>query len=338
MHGELHVRRSEPLLAETPLDLLRSSVVTPNELFFVRNHGAVPDVDPASYRLTIGGLVERPLALSLADLRERFAGATVDSVLACAGNRRGELAEVAPLPGQTPWGAGAIGCARWSGVRLRDVLLAAGMRPGAGHVAFAGLDRAPAGERTEEFAGSIPVEKALAPEVLLADRMNGEPLPTAHGFPLRVVVPGYIGARSVKWLSAVTVLPEQSGSFFQVDDYCLEGEPLQELPLNSVVCTARVSGSTLLAEGYALGAREVARVEVSLDGGPWHSAELDDGGAGPWVWRLWRADLRVEAPPREIAVRAFDPAGNGQPEDAAPLWNPRGYMNNAWHRSRIAPS
>jgi sulfite oxidase len=335
--GELHVRRAEPLLAETPLDLLGRSPVTPNELFFVRNHGPVPDLDAAGHTLTVGGLVDRVLVLSLADLDASFERVSVDAVLACAGNRRAELAAVAPMPGQTPWGAGAIGCARWSGVRLRDVLAAAGVQAGAQHVAFTGLDQAPAASGPEDFAGSIPLSKALAPEVLLADRMNGEPLPAEHGFPLRVVVPGFVGARSVKWLSAVTVLSEQSQSFFQIDDYCVDGEPLLELPLNSAICRAELTGTTLAVQGYAVGGcREVVRVEISLDGGAWLGVELDENGAGPWTWRLWRAELHVDEPPRELAVRAFDSAGATQPEDPAPLWNPRGYMNNAWHRVRLA--
>lgn len=323
-------------MAETPLDLLRGSHLTPNELFFIRNHGEVPDVDPDSYRLVVGGMVERPLSLSLRNLHDRFAPATVDAVVACAGNRRAELAEVTALPGETLWGAGAIGCARWSGVRLRDVLLAAGVRPGAAHVAFAGLDQAQVNGESVEFAGSIPLPKAMDAEVLLADRMNGEPLPRVHGFPLRALVPGYIGARSVKWLSAIAVLPEPSPSHFQVHDYTLAGTPLQELAVNSAICRAKGTGSTLVVEGYAIGGSgRVVCVEVSLDGGDWLAAELADR-AGPWSWRFWRAELDAATTPAEIAVRAFDSSGAAQPDDPARVWNRRGYMNNAWHRIRLA--
>ncbi len=332
---QLVVWTEEPLNAETPLSLLCRSEVTPTELFFVRNHGSVPAVDPDSYRLALRGAVREPLLLSLGELRERFPRATVSATLACAGNRRRELNRFAPVPGAIPWGAGAIGNAVWTGVRLGDLLLAAGIAPEARHAAFTGLDEVETEGRLVPFGGSIPLEKALGPEVLLAYEMNSEPLPPEHGFPVRAVVPGYIGARSVKWLSTISVQSAPSTSFFQTSDYAVDGRPLGELALNSTVCRPlegeAVRGTTVAAEGYAIASasRRVERVEISVDGGEtWLAA----GGKEPWTWRLWRAQLEVRPGPSELVVRACDSAGGSQPEGLTAIWNPRGYMNNAWHR------
>jgi sulfite oxidase len=340
MHAEaLIVWSEDPLNAETPLGLLCRSEVTPTGLFFVRNHGPVPSVDPDSYRLALAGAVAEPLSLSLRELRDRFPRADVTATLACAGNRRRELNRVAPVADAIPWGAGAIGNAVWSGARLRDLLAAAGVAPEARHVAFTGLDEAETDGQRVAFGGSVPLEKALGPEVLVAYEMNGEPLPPEHGFPARVVVPGYIGARSVKWLSTITVQAAPSTSFFQTRDYSLDGSPLAELPLNAAVCRPRegevVHVATVLAEGYALAgnSRRVERVEISIDGGKtWREATFV-GDAEPWTWRLWRAEVDVRAGATELVVRAYDSSGAVQPEALASTWNERGYMNNAWHRT-----
>jgi sulfite oxidase len=196
------VRQERPRNAGPELAALRAQVVTPNGLFFIRSHGDVPRVDPASFRLEVGGLVRRPLALTLAEIRARPAR-TATVTLECAGNRRGDLIAVEPIPGELPWGEDAIGNAFWTGTPLADLLAEAGPHPSASHVAFSGLDDVLRHGETFRFGGSIPLEKALAPEVLLAWEMNGVPLPPEHGAPLRAVVPGFIGARSVKWLSRI---------------------------------------------------------------------------------------------------------------------------------------
>jgi sulfite oxidase len=343
----------EPLNAETPLEHLCESFVTPTEVFFVRNHGPVPSVDPSSYALTVDGLVRNPLSLSLDELRDRFERSTVTATLMCAGNRRSELAAVAPIPHQVPWGAGAIGNAVWSGYRLRDVLFAVGVNVETGHVAFTGLDRMEEEGELTEFGGSIPLEKALAPEVLLADEMNGEPLTSVHGYPLRLVVPGYIGARSVKWLAGVTVQSLPSANYFQARTYRLfpsnvrtetaireHGIALGKLPVNAVVC-APLSGEAVngpvRARGYALtgAGRRVERVEISVDGGETFTPVELDAGAEPGSWRLWETELDLGPGPAELVVRAWDSAASTQPEDASRIWNLKGYVNNAWHRVRF---
>ena len=343
----------EPLNAETPVELLCGSQLTPNELFFVRNHGPIPEVDPAAYALTVGGLVAEPLTLSLDELGQLFERVTLDAAISCAGNRRSELATIAPIPGQAPWGPGATGNARWRGIRLRDVLQAAGLDPGAAHVAFTGLDRCSEEGEVIPFGSSIPLGKALTTEVLLADEMNGKKLPPAHGYPLRVIVPGYIGARSVKWLAAITAQRQPATNYFQARTYRLypsrvrsENTPeygfsLGETPVNSVVCQpsegAIVAGPKVLARGYAItgGTREIERVEVSLDGGAtFATARLPgDGQAG--AWQLWQAELELGPGPYELAVRAWDSAASTQPESAEGIWNLKGYINNSWHRVRF---
>ena len=205
----LIVRTEDPLNAEAPLGPLVRSHLTPTPLFFIRNHGAVPAVDADAYRLTLDGDVREPVVLSLRELRDGWPAATVTATLACAGNRRNDQT---PVPAGVPWGAGAIGNAVWTGVRLADLLAAAGASDAARYVAFTGLDRPVAEGTAQPFAASIPMAKALSPEVVVAYEMDGEPLAPEHGFPVRVVVPGYIGARSVKWLAGISVRASQSPS------------------------------------------------------------------------------------------------------------------------------
>lgn len=352
-HPAFIIRQREPFNGGPPLGLLCRSLITPGELFFVRNHGTIPEVDPNAYRLVVDGLARRPLRLSLDDLRA-LPAATVTATLECAGNRRDELIAVAPVPGETPWGAEAVGTAVWRGVPLREVLAAAGVAEGARHVAFLGLDEVVRKGEQIGFGGSVPLEKALNPEVLLAYEMNGEPLPPTHGFPLRVVVPGYIGARSVKWLSSVTLQATPSSHYFQAHAYklfppqeCPEtvnwagGIMLGELSVNAVICQpapgAAIPAGQVLIEGYAFagGNRCVERVDVSADGGEtWVVAELP-GEHVPWTWRLWRARLDLRPGSYRLVARAWDSAANTQPENLRSVWNFKGYMNNAWHRVEV---
>ncbi len=349
----VHDRR--PLNAEAPAGALARHDLTPLDAFYVRNHGAVPELDPQRWRLRVEGLVERELELSLTDLRERFEAHEIVATLVCAGNRRAGLLAVREIPGEAPWGPGAIGTARWHGVALADVLLAAGPRPEAEHVAFLGADTSREAEPPQRFGGSIPLRKALAPEVLLVWEMNGEPLPAVHGGPVRALVPGHIGARSVKWLERVLALAEPSGNHFQARSYRLlpaESDPESAPPgsgvaLGTAPLTADIlepaDGATVPAgplelHGYAYAGddRRIVRVDVSTDGGAsWRQAELL-ADAGPWAWRRWQA--RLELPPgrARIAARAWDSAGSTQPEDPAHLWNPKGYVNCAWARVELA--
>ena len=288
------VRSEDPLNGGPSLTVVAESFVTPNDLFFVRNHGPVPVIDPVTYRLRVGGLVARQATLSLTDLADSFERVTVVSTLACAGQRREEMSAVAPIPGELPWGAEAVSTAVWSGWRLADVLSACGLEPAAAHVAFEGLDDVERRGEHFKYGASIPLEKALAPEVLLADTMNGQPLPPEHGYPLRVVVPGFIGARQVKWLSTIDVREASSDNYFQAVAYRrypremtvathdpAQGVELTELEVNCLI--AAPAAHTVVGPGpvrvrgvaYPGGDASVVRVEVSGDGGEtWREARL----------------------------------------------------------------
>jgi len=359
-HPAMLVHRRRPFCAGTPLDRLRQSFFTPNEIFFVRSHGEVPQVDPASFRLIVDGQVRQPLELSLAELAEptgRFPRRTTSASLQCSGLRRRELAALAPIPGELPWGSDAIGNALWEGFALADLLAAAEPLPEARHVELLGLDSVELpGERTA-FGGSLPLDKARGPEVLIADRMNGSPLPAAHGFPLRAVVPGWIGARSVKWLQRITLRETPSENHFQARAYRLfpaavgpedvkweDGIPLGELTVTCLITHPNpeetINARRVPVQGVALagGGRGIARVEVSSDGGRnWILAELGPQDS-PWTWRFWEAAVDLRRGRQEIVARAWDSAAHTQPESAAALWNFKGYMNNSWARVRVLGS
>ncbi|HWT50462.1 MAG TPA: sulfite oxidase, partial [Mycobacterium sp.] len=280
----------------------------------------------------------------------------VVATLACAGNRRAEMLRVRPIPGKEPWAHGAISTAEWRGVRLADVLAATGVHQGDElHVAFDAPDVAEEARPAQPYGSSIPLSKAMSHEVLLAWQMNSEPLPRAHGGPVRVVVPGYIGARSVKWVTAVTVQPDPSANYFQSHDYRIlpsdadtdtvaagEGISLSSLALNCDILDPtdddHVLRGQLTVRGYGIAGegRSVERVDVSLDDGlTWRQADLHQAPS-KWSWRPWSLTVDVAPGPLRITARAWDDTGALQPESAASLWNPRGYGNNAW--ACVAPN
>ena len=349
--GDVVVHEEEPFNAETGPAALAEGPVTATDAFYVRSHAAVPEIDPEAWRLHVDGLVERELDLSLVTLREVFPERAVTATLQCAGNRRAGLIAIRDIPGEEPWGGGATGTATWTGVGLADVLALAGPLPGATDVGFVGGDLCLGAKPAERFGGSIPFEKACRPEVLLAWGMNGEPLPVVHGAPLRVVVPGYIGARCVKWLERIEIRSRPWEGYFQQVAYRLlppdgrpgpgAGMPLGLVALNSDVLSP-VDGETVAAgpvevRGYAFagGERHVARVDVSIDGGAsWSQAELLED-LGRWAWRQWRITFDLAPGEHEILVRAWDSSAATQPEENATLWNPKGYVNNARPRVHV---
>ncbi len=353
---EMIVRGYAPYNAEPPAAVLASSDITPTDAFYARNHGPIPEIAPQQWQLTVTGLVGKPLTIDYDQLTTQFAQHRVVATLVCAGNRRAEMLRIRPIPGKDPWAHGAISTAEWHGVRLADILTAAGVRPEEGlHVAFEAPDVSQEARPAQRYGGSISLEKAMSPEVLLAWQMNSEPLPRVHGGPVRVVVPGYIGARSVKWVTAITVQPAPSDNYFQAIDYRIlppdvdpenappgQGISLSTLALNCDILDPaagdHVQAGALTIRGYGIAGdgRSVARIDVSLDDGlTWRQAELHPA-PGKWSWRPWSLTVRAEPGPLRITARAWDDAGALQPESVASLWNPRGYGNNAW--ARVATS
>lgn len=213
------VRDRSPFNAEPPASVLADAEITALDAFYSRNHGPFPDIAPDQWRLTVDGLIDTPFTLTYDQLVTAFTPVSVVATLACAGNRRAELLNVRPIPGKDPWSRGAISTAEWRGARLADVLLAAGVHhDGGSHVAFSAPDVAQEAVPVQAYGSSIPLSKAMSREVLLAWEMNSEPLPRVHGGPVRVMVPGYIGARSVKWVNAITVQHGPSENYFQASD------------------------------------------------------------------------------------------------------------------------
>lgn len=347
------VHETEPYNAEPPRGALAGQFLTPLDTFYARNHGPIQQIDAAGWRLRVDGLVDRTLELSLEELRRRFPEREVVATLQCAGNRRADLLEFRDIPGEVPWGPGTTSTACWIGVGLADVLAEAGLRPDAAHIAFASTDVTQEADPPQAYGGSIPVAKATSSEVLLAWAMNGQALPAAHGAPLRVVVPGWIGARSVKWLQRVTAQAEPSDNYFQTAYRVLspetdphkagpgEGIILGPVALNCAILRpdrgARLPSGPSGVVGYAFAGddRTVARVDVSRDGGStWIQADVD-APESPWAWQHWRATLTLPAGETELIARAWDSTAAVQPESPATVWNPKGYANNSWARLRV---
>jgi sulfite oxidase len=356
--ADMIVRARMPFNAEPPASVLANGEITALAAFYSRNHGAFPDITEGQWRLTIDGLVDKPLTLTYDELTSEFAAHSVVATLACAGNRRAELLKVRQIPGKEPWAHGAISTAEWRGARLADVLEAAGVhRDQELHVAFAAPDVAPEASPVQSYGSSIPLSKAMSEEVLLAWEMNREALPRVHGGPVRVVVPGYIGARSVKWVTEICVQSVPSENYFQASDYRIlppdadpdraapgEGISLSSLAVNCDILIpgdgARISAGPLVILGWAIAGdgRAVDRVDVSLDDGhTWRQADLEPV-TSRWAWRRWSLTVEAEPGPTTLIARAWDDTGATQPESPASLWNPRGYGNNAWARVEVHAS
>ena len=351
------VHEADPYNAEPAPAALSVSFVTPIDTFYSRNHGPIPDLDPVAWRLVVDGLVAQSLTLSLDDLKTKFEAVIIDATMQCAGNRRAGLIAVRDIPGEDPWGQTATSTATWTGVRLSDVLAEARLDDAAQHVCFDAPDVSQLATPAAPYGGSIPVAKANAPEVLLAWAMNGRPLPALHGAPLRVVVPGYIGARSVKWLQRISASVDPSPNFFQTTAYRLlpadadpdtagpgAGLSLGAVALNSAILVPAdgdsIPAGSVSVRGYSFagGDRAVARVDVSVDGGStWIQADLGEDRGG-WAWRMWHAIVEIAAGEVEIVARAWDTSAASQPENPASLWNPKGYVNNSWPRVNVRAS
>ncbi|HEX8598123.1 MAG TPA: sulfite oxidase [Chloroflexia bacterium] len=332
----LVVVKQDPLNAETPLFAL-SEYLTPTENFYVRSNFPLPALDGGTWRLRVGGTVTQPVELTLDDLLSMPAR-ELPATLECAGNGRTGFA---PLPQGEPWGVGAVGTARWRGVSLASLLGRAGLNAGAVEVLFEGADRGvPAAGAVEvPFARSLPLEKAIHPDTLMAYEMNGAPLPPEHGGPVRLLVPGWYGMASVKWVASITVLRQPFTGFYQRERYVLdfpgssETLPVREMQARALI-TSLTSGAVVAPRGHIVsgvawsGRGTVASVEVSVEGGgPWRPARLLDPPAA-YTWRRWEFDWTPSKLGRHVLrARSIDDEGNTQP-DLAP-WNRLGYCNNS---------
>jgi len=361
-----------PFNAETPFSVLADEFYTPNDLFYVRSHLPTPDIDAAAYELELDGMgIEgEGRVLRLEDLK-KFPKHTVTAAIQCGGNRRSEMNKSGRKVKGLEWFGGAIGNAKWGGARLSDVLAAAGVdsegdRKGGTrlHVQFEGSDY---GADGSPFGASIPLSRAIDPrrDVLLAYEMNGEPLPRDHGFPIRVVVPGVVGVRNVKWLQRITVADDESDSHWQRYDYkafnpsvtwdnvdFAKSPAMYDMPVTSAICNP-VSGSSVKPEkgathveikGYAWSGQgnRIARVDLTADGGKtWFEAaitkqESDSTEPRHYGWTLWKAKVPVKKGQEDLEVwsKAVDTSNNVQPESFANIWNLRGLSSNAYYRAK----
>ncbi len=334
----LVVHRAHPLNCETSIPALIGGVVMPNAHFYVRNHFQIPRLDPSTWRLEIGGLVDRPLSLSLRDLSNMRSETRVVT-LECAGNGRSLLQP--PVAGEK-WHLGAVSTAEWTGVPLVEVLDRAGIKPEAREVLFRGADagRVHGGTETIRFERSLTLDDARESEALLAYAMNGEPLPIQHGYPLRVIVPGWYAVTSVKWLTEIEVIGHPFSGHFQTGSYFYEWqrsgpvvrEPVTLQRVRALITEPgageAVDRGDLAIRGVAWsGTAQIAQVEVRVGGGAWQEARLvGERKRDSWQW--WELLTRIEQPgTTTVRARATDLAGRTQPED--PEWNRLGYGNNA---------
>jgi sulfite oxidase len=368
---DLIERSARPCNSETPEKAL-GSFITPDEQFYVRNHLWVPSISDAdTHSLTIEMPDGEEVVYTVADLKKKFQEHTITATMQCSGNRRSHMTQNSRQTNGLQWGVGAMGNAEWTGVRLRDVLADAGLAvtdlpEEVSHVQFVGA---------EAYGASIPIDKAVAKngDVLLVYAMNGKPLMRDHGFPLRVLVPGHVAARSVKWLNKIVLADEESTSQWQRRDYKCFGPnvgskpdwdsapAIQETPVQSAITSvrqlnadslnklpgslARVYGleeDSVLVSGYAFagGGRRIVRVDVSPDDGrTWQQAQIleaEEKGAKAWSWRQWRMAFPSHELSGHICVKAVDESYNTQPEGYAAHYNVRGNLANGWHRVSVA--
>jgi sulfane dehydrogenase subunit SoxC len=326
-----------------PLEAL-SYEITPVGLHYLLIHYDIPVIDPAAWRLSVGGRVKRKLELSIDDIRARPA-VTQTVTMECAGNGRARLA---PRPVSQPWLVEAVGTAEWTGTPLRPLLEEAGVEDRAVEVLFSGLDRGVEGGVEQQYERSLPLDEALRDEVLLAYAVGGEPLPPQHGFPLRLVVPGWYGMTNVKWLGRITVLDQPFEGYQNSWSYRLRqtpddvGDPVSRMEPRALMVPpgipnfgtrARHAGPgphSITGRAWS-GHGEIVKVEVSDDGGStWHEARLG-AQASRWGWKAWRWDWSpAAADDYELCCRATDAAGNSQPIEAP--WNLHGFANNEVQR------
>jgi sulfane dehydrogenase subunit SoxC len=327
-----------------PLEVMRHDL-TPTGLHYLVIHWDIPSVDAASWELSVGGQVRTPLRLTLDEIRAR-PQRTIPITLECAGNGRGWLS---PRPLSLPWLGEAIGTAEWTGTPLRTLLEDAGPEPGAVEVVFRGADRGMQGDEDQTYARSLTLAEAVGPDVLLAYEMNGRPLEPQHGFPLRLIVPGWYGMTSVKWLTSIEAVPAPFEGFQQAVAYRYQrgaddpGEPVGRIRVRALMIPPGIPdffsrrrfvdpGPIALAGRAWSGDGPIERVEVAVDG-RWAEATLG-APVGAFAWRGWSFDWDATPGEHELSCRATDAAGNVQPLE--PPWNYQGMGNNVVQRVPVS--
>lgn len=346
-----------PVNLETPAHLLNDPF-TPNDLFFVRNNGLTPDItvaEASNWSLTIDGEgVVKPLNFTISELQKKFEVVTLAITLECGGNGRKEYSP--PTEGNQ-WGVGAAGCAKWTGVRLRDVLNAAGIKSNAQYIGYYGKDKHLSGDPKKiPISRGVPIQKALEPESLIAWEMNGAKLPLLNGYPLRLVIGGYPASVSGKWLQRISVRDKiHDGPKMEAPSYCVPCKPvapgenvpneqmciIQNMPVRSLLTYPRSGamipfGKSLQINGHAWsGAGSVNQVEYSIDfGSTWKKCTLNQP-LNKYAWQDFKAEIKFPSQGYyEIWVKATDIDGISQPM-VIPAWNPKGYLNNACHRIAV---
>lgn len=353
----LSVLNDRPVNAETPPHLL-DDAVTPNSRHFIRNNGLVPGkakgMDASGWKLSIDGEVHNPISLSLGELKSKFENVTLKLQLECGGNGR---AAFNPPARGNQWTLGAVGCAEWTGVRAADVFKAAGIKNGAAYTGYYGSDVHLSGNPDKVvISRGAPIWKMMDPNTLIAFKMNGGDIPAWHGFPVRIVAPGWPGSVSGKWIKRILVRndvhdgPKMTGTAYRTPRYPVKAGTkvpksdwhiIQSMPVKSLI-TYPENGVTLPRDNRALevrghawaGDRKVSRLDVSIDfGATWMRADLD-APANPYAWQNWRA--RINFPSKgyyEVWARAVDDQGVAQP--FAVNWNAKGYLNNTMHRVSV---
>ncbi|XP_055373070.1 sulfite oxidase, mitochondrial [Condylostylus longicornis] len=361
-HAILKPASKQPFNGEPPAEILVEKFLTPQEIFYIRNHLPVPDLEENSHEVEIlDENSKKTKTLTMADIK-KMPKYTVTATIMCGGNRRSEMHDYKSVKGLY-WGKAAVGNAKWSGVKLRDILLSMGVKSNEKqHVIFEGADLDPA---CNPYGGSIALSKAMDErgDVILAYEMNGQPLTRDHGYPLRVIVPGVVGARSVKWISRISVSDHESDSHWQQNDYkgfspstdwdtvdFSKSPAIQNMPVTSAICipspgeSVKVSKGVIQIKGYAWsgGGNKVVRVDITADGGDnWIVADIirqgEEQPGKHYGWVIWQAEIPVKKNQKEIEIwsKAVDSNYNVQPETFKNTWNLRGVLSHAYSRIKV---
>ena len=357
-HKDMLVLNDKPWNIESKAHLLDDKI-TPNSAMFIRNNGRIPEnIDASNWVLTIDGeSVKQPKSYSLSDLKTKFKQHTYQLTLECGGNGRSEYDP--PAKGNQ-WSVGAVHCASWTGVRLKDILDDVGMKDDAVYIAYHSADTHLSGDPSKEpISRGCPVSKAMEAETLLAFQMNGKDIPLAHGYPLRLVAGGWPASVSGKWVNRISVRdivhdgPKMTGTAYRVpcksvapgekvkdEDMCI----IESMPVKSLITYPKTGAmikkdKTLSIRGHAwAGDFEVSKMEYSIDfGATWETCTLDKP-ANRLAWQHFSADIKFpKTGYYEVWARATDSNGVSQPM-VVPGWNPKGYLNNACHRIAVKVS